>query len=96
MPEREEAWMRIIVLIVTGVVLTVWKLLVIVLGIFQFFYTAFKNRRREDLAELCNMWVSQVYIFLRYMTFASNSRPFPFTKLGKDIAPVEINNGKKR
>lgn len=87
--EREEAWMRIIVLIVSGIVLSVWRCFVIVLGIINFFYAVFKAKRMKNLAEMSEVWNTQWYVFQRYMIFLDNKRPFPFTKLQKNISKFE-------
>lgn len=87
--ERKEAWMRIIVLIVSGIVLGVWRYFIIVLGIINFFYAVFKAKRMKNLAEMSEVWNTQWYVFQRYMIFESNFRPFPFTKLQKNMSKFE-------
>mgnify|MGYP001586203445 CR=1 FL=1 len=87
--ERKEAWMRIIVLIVSGIVLSVWRYFIIFLGIVNFFYTVFKAKRMKNLAEMSEIWNTQWYIFQRYMIFESNFRPFPFTGLQKSMNKFE-------
>ncbi len=81
--------MRIIVLIVSGIVLNVWRYFIIVLGIINFFYTIFKAKRMESLAEMSEIWNTQWYVFQKYMIFESNSRPFPFKKLEKNMGKFE-------
>ena len=88
--ERKEALMRIVVLIVSGIILTLWRFLIQIIVVISFFYTLFTNKRNKDLAEFCNIWNTQVYKFIRYMTFSVNERPFPFTKLGNTIDKVKI------
>ena len=83
--ERKEAWMRIIVLIVSGIVLSIWKVLVQILAIVHWFIAVFTGKRDKGLAEFCEIWNTQIYIFLRYMTFVTNERPFPFESLSKNI-----------
>lgn len=87
--ESKEAWMRIIVLLVSGIVLGVWKYFVIILGIVNFFYTVFKAKRMKQLAEMSEIWNTQWYIFQRYMTFVSNKRPFPFKSIEKSMSKFE-------
>ena len=87
--ERKEAWMRIVVLIVSGIVLGVWAYFIIVLAIINFFYAVFKAKRMKSLAEMSEIWNTQRYVFNRYMTFESNFRPFPFTKLQKNISKFQ-------
>lgn len=84
--ERKEALVRIVVLIVTGIILSVWKILIQVLAIINFFVVLFTNKRIKDLADMCEIWNTQMYIFLRYMTFVTNERPMPFRKLTKSMS----------
>ena len=94
MSERKEAWMRIVVGIVSGIILGLWKILVEIISIFHWFYVIFTGRRSKGIADFCNMWATQIYRFIRYMTFTTNSRPFPFSDLGKEMHPVEMKNRK--
>lgn len=84
--ERPEAWMRIVVGIVTGIILGVWRYFIVVLVILHFIYAIFSGKRNKEFAELCEIWNTQVYVFLRYMSFVSNERPFPFKKLAKNLS----------
>lgn len=84
--ERKEAWMRIPVAIVSGIVLGVWKAFVQILGIINFFIVLFKKKRNKQLAEMSEIWTTQFYTFERYMLFTSNFRPFPFNKLQKSMS----------
>mgnify|MGYP001586521697 FL=1 len=87
--ESKEALMRIPVLIVSGIVLGVWAYFIIVLGVINFFYAIFKAKRMKNLAEMSEIWNTQKYIFQRYMIFESNFRPFPFTKLQKNMSKFQ-------
>jgi uncharacterized protein YqhQ len=82
--EKKEAWMRIPILIVSGIILFVWRYFIVVLMIVNFFYTIFKNKRLKELAEMSEIWNTQWYVFQRYMIFLTNERPFPFTSLNKN------------
>ena len=86
MSERSEALMRIVVGIVSGIILGVWKILIKIFGLVNWLITLFTGKRNKDLAELCEIWNTQIYIFLRYMTFVSNKRPFPFNSLEKNLS----------
>lgn len=81
MTERKEALMRIVVGIVSGIILSVWKVVIQVFGIFHFIVVLVNNKRNKTFAEFCHIWNCQVYSFLKYMTFATNKRPFPFNPL---------------
>ncbi len=79
--ERKEAFFRILVLIVSGIMLGLWGYLVIILSIINFLITLFTARRNKDIAEFCEYWNTTYYEFYRYLTFMSNKRPFPFSEL---------------
>lgn len=87
--QRKETLMRIIVLIVSGIILGVWRYLIFVFIIFNFIYSLFTSKRLKELADLSEIWNTQWYLFQRYILFVSNIRPFPFTKLAKSISKFE-------
>ena len=82
MSERTEAWMRLFVGIVSGILLGLWRGLVQFLVVLHWVYVILTGRRSRGLAEFCNLWPTQLYRFSRYMLFTTNERPFPFTPLG--------------
>jgi len=86
MSERTEALMRIVVGIVSGIIIGVWKIFIKILVIVNVLIALFTGKRNKDVAELCEIWNTQFYIFLRYMTFVSNKRPFPFNPLEKNLS----------
>lgn len=86
MSERKEAFMRIIVGIVTGVILGIWAYLIYALVFVNFIVTIFTGKRVKDLAKFSEIWNTQSYTFVRYMTFVSNQRPMPFKPLAESIS----------
>ena len=86
MGERTEAWMRIVVGVVSGIVFGLWKALIQILGVVHWIIVVFSGKRNKDIAEFSEIWNTQIYIFLRYMTFVTNQRPFPFTSLNKNLS----------
>jgi len=79
--ERKEAWFRILVLIVSGIVLGIWKVLVIILSVINWIIVVFSGKRNKAFAEFAEYWNTETYKFLRYLTFVNNIRPFPFTEM---------------
>lgn len=79
--ERKEAWFRIIVLVISGVILSIWQLLVKILAVVNWFIVVFSGKRNRELAIFCEYWNTEVYKFIRYLTFVSNKRPFPFSNM---------------
>ena len=88
--ERIEALVRIVIFIISGLILSVWRVLTYVLVITNLVYTLFAGKRLRDVAELSELWNTQWYVFQRYIIFVSNQRPFPFGKLEKNIS--KFNN----
>jgi len=81
--ERRELWWRLLVAIVGGIVLGVWKVLVFLIVLVNVVIVLFKDKRNSDLAEFCEYWNSEAYRFARYLTFETNVKPFPFNELKK-------------
>ena len=79
--ERKEAWFRIIVGIISGIILGVWKGLVQILAVINWFITIISGKRNAQLANFSEYWNTEIYKYLRYLTFVSNKRPFPFSSL---------------
>jgi len=86
--ERGEAIIRILVGIISGVILGIWKFAVGILTIFHWIYVILTGERHEGIAKFSNLYCTQHYKFSRYITFVTNERPFPFNETGKDILPV--------
>ncbi len=87
--ERKEALMRIVVSIVSGILLSVWLALVKLLFIVNFFIVLISAKRNKGIPEFCEIWNTQTYVFLRYITFVSNKRPFPFKSLEKNLSAFD-------
>ena len=79
--EQTEIFMRIIVLVVTGIILAVWRWLIVVFAIVHWFIVLFTNQRNREIAYFSEYWNTELYRFTRYLTFETNERPFPFTSM---------------
>ena len=90
MNERKEAWMRIVVGIVSGIVLKIWTFLIAVVTLCHWLYVVFAGKRNKTIAEFSNRWVSFAYSYFRYMTFSTNTRPFPFNNLREEVEKVDF------
>ena len=90
MGERLEALMRIIVGIVSGIILGVWKWLIGLFAFVNFIYTIFAGKRLKELANLSEIWNTQFYVYQRYIILQSNRRPFPFGKIANSISGHDL------
>ncbi|MBU2576617.1 MAG: DUF4389 domain-containing protein [Nanoarchaeota archaeon] len=79
--ERKELLWRILVFIVSGIILGVWRAFIQILFVVNFVIVLFTGKRNKEIANLCEIWNSEAYRFMRYLTFETNERPFPFTNL---------------
>ena len=69
--ERIEALIRIVIFIISGLILTVWRVLTYVLVLTNLIYTLFTGKRLKDVAELSELWNTQWYVFQRYIIFVN-------------------------
>ena len=86
--ERGELLWRILVAIISGIILSIWKTLVWILAVIHWFIVLFTGERNQGIAEFSEYWNSEIYRFIQYLTFMTNERPFPFTplkRLGKYV-----------
>ena len=83
--ERIEALMRIVVFIISGLILIVWRFFVYIFIIINLIYTLISGRRFQYLAELSEVWNTQWYVFQKYIIFLDNRRPFPFGRIRNSI-----------
>jgi len=86
MNEKKEGWMRIVVGVISGILLWFWSMLIKFVVIINWLITIFSGKRHKGMADFCEIWNTQAYVFLRYMTFVTNERPFPFSDLEKSIS----------
>ncbi len=91
--ERREALIRIPVIIIGWIIMDVWAALVVVVTILHWFYTLFTAKRHKEIAKFSNYFVAYMYSFVRYATFTTNKRPFPWDGFEK---PLEKVNMKKK
>jgi hypothetical protein len=79
--ERKEAWFRIIVAVISGIILAIWRYLIYAFAIINWIIVVFSGKRNEELAMFSEYFNTEIYKYLRYLTFVSNKRPFPFSSM---------------
>jgi sorbitol-specific phosphotransferase system component IIC len=87
--DRKEGWMRIPVGIISGVIIYIWAYLICLFFVINIIYKIITGKRIKSLSDMSEVWNTQNYHFMRYMTFCTNEKPFPFEELKKDINKVE-------
>lgn len=76
-----EVLMRVPVGIISGVILYVWGIFIFCFAIVQLILILVKDKKEEELLKICDRYVIQINIFLKYITFIEDKRPFPFADL---------------
>lgn len=84
-PERKEVWMRIPIFIVSGFILHVWGCFIAIFALAQFIIILVEKKSNKELLRMSKVYLIQLYVFVKYVTFLSDDRPFPFGDLEKEI-----------
>jgi hypothetical protein len=79
--ERKEAFFRILVAIVAGVILHFWGIAACIGAVINWLIALFAAKRNKGLADFFENWNTQIYVFSRYLAGVVNERPFPFNSL---------------
>ena len=93
--ERKEALIRIPIALISWIIMEVWGLLVIVLTIFHWFVVIFTAKRNKAIASFGNQYASYLHNVVRYLTFATDERPFPFNNDMKTVEKLDMKKSKK-
>ncbi len=88
--EIEEALIRIPIVIIGWIIMDLWAVLVTIIGIIHLFVVLFTGKRNKNISVFCNHFVTYLFNFARYATFATNKRPFPWNDFGKAIEKVDM------
>ena len=81
--ERKEAWLRIVIGIIGAIIFSVWRYLIFLFGVLNWFIVVFSGKRNKELAMFSEYFNTEFYQFLEYMTFMSNKMPFPFSSIDR-------------
>ena len=92
MSERKEAWMRLVVAVVSGIIVGLWKFLVVILTIFHWFYVVFFGRRNRAIAEFCNPIGISVLHFCEIHDLHYKLKAIPILRIGRIFNPVDMKN----
>ena len=81
--------MRIIVAIVSGMIFYFWGYVVAITAFVNWVYALIVGKRIKELGEFSEIWATNSYYFVRYLSSVTNERPFPFTELKKNLGKFE-------
>ncbi len=75
---RSSIWMRLLYMLLFGLFYTVAEIVIVAVVVFQFFLLLFTGERNQRLLVFGKSLSTYVYQILRYLTFNSEAKPFPF------------------
>jgi len=88
-PKKRETWMRIPIFFVSGFILDIWGFFILIFALVQFILLLAEKKTNNELSRMCSVYLIQLYTFMKYITFLSDKRPFPFGNLEKEIEKKE-------
>jgi hypothetical protein len=80
---KRELWTRIPVFILSGAILYVWGFFTLIFSLAQFVFILIGDKKEKEFLHISNLFSKQIYTFFKYITFLSDERPFPFSKMKK-------------
>jgi Domain of unknown function (DUF4389) len=83
--EKRETLLRIPIAIISGAILEVWGFFIFCFAIAQFALMLAEGKKNKEILKMCKVYLMQLYCFVKYITFISDDRPFPFGDLKKSV-----------
>lgn len=77
-PEQPEIWKRGFYMFVFAIIHYIAKIVTFGIAFLQFGFALFNGRANEDLTNFGQQLSTYMYHILRFLTFSSEYRPFPF------------------
>lgn len=75
---RRDTWLRLFYILVLGLIYSVAEIVVIAVVVVQWGFVLFTGRRNARLAPFAAQLSRFCYDLLRYLTYTSDYKPFPF------------------
>jgi Flp pilus assembly protein TadB len=76
--KSKSTWLRLLFMLVFLLLYGVSRVVVVAVVIIQFFWLLFTGTTNEDLRKLGQSLATYTYQIVRYLTFNTEERPFPF------------------
>jgi hypothetical protein len=76
--KSRSTWLRLFFMIVVALLYGVSRAVVGAVVVLQFFYVLFTGETNQRLAQLGQSLATYTYQIIRYLTFNTEERPFPF------------------
>jgi len=77
--KRRSTWLRLIFMIVFIAIYAITRIVFGAVVVFQFLWVLFTAETNKNLRELGQSLATYTYQIMRYLSFTSDDRPFPFS-----------------
>ncbi|MDQ6965405.1 MAG: DUF4389 domain-containing protein [Mariprofundaceae bacterium] len=72
-------WMRLLFMLLFSIIYSVAEVVLVMVVVFQFFCVLFSGKRNDQVLSLGAQISFFIYQVLRYLTYNSDERPYPFS-----------------
>ncbi|MBT8084373.1 MAG: DUF4389 domain-containing protein [Woeseia sp.] len=87
--KSRSTWMRLLFIIVCGMLYALSRVVVFVVVLLQFFWLLFTGEPNSRLTATGQSFATYTYQLVRYLTFNTETRPFPFDDDWPSTKPLE-------
>ena len=87
--ENKNAWMRVLFVVLFWIVFYVTQLVIAAVVVAQCAFTIFSGKPNHNLLKFGDMLAKYIKDILRYVTFNTDERPFPFNEFPKSDLVID-------
>ena len=77
-------WLRLVFMLLFGVIFGATRLILVTVVAIQFLWVLFSGKRNQQLLSFANQLATFIYQIYRYLSFNTETRPFPFGEFPSD------------
>jgi len=90
------AWLRLVFMLLFSIIYSVAEVVLVMVVVFQFFFVLLSGGRNDKVLSLGSQLSTFIYQIVRYLTYNSDIRPYPFSDWPGDAALIEQKPVAKR
>lgn len=79
-PSRRETWVRVLFVILFALIYSVAEIVIVAVVVVQFGFALISGERNQKLLDFSAGLSEFIFQILRYVTFNSEDKPFPFAE----------------
>lgn len=89
--QNSSVWKRFLFMLLFGFLYSVAEVVLVAVIIFQFLTVLFTGNKNDRMLDLGGEISAYIYQALRYLTYNSEQRPYPFSDWPSDQATAEVD-----